>query len=353
MTVFTNGHHKPVHRNNHAGHDYAPYKISRPHSIHGPGSLAQRSMDNLTLSGGFGSTTSMLSTAFSNLHRGDERLVRSAHGSPGLYPSRFDRFDRFGQLPNLDLNFPAYNTSVTSSPSGDEYTQAFPSTFEPYTSHIEEPPRSAPINPSIYNWSAGDLPLNVGTLPSTYNQPQSYASFDHSHVSAADLTASSGDLSDVEDFGAQGVISPNLGRGSPFISSPTDNAGQYGVNDSFQHVQGAFNPMFDTITMESFTPRSPGSPFDPPEFSTNISPDPEAFTRRAITIQEAQKLAHPGYTSVPITVHNPIVRQPIIPITAAPTSDPPWAAEYLVAGDEESAFILQPSMQIPSQSWMA
>lgn len=355
MTIFTNGHHKPVHRNNHAGHDYSPYKISRPHSIHGHGSLAQRSMENLTLNSGYGNSNSMFTTALSNLHRGEERLVRSAHGSPGLYPSRFDRldrFDRFGQLPNLDLNFPAYNTSVTSSPSGDEYTQSFPSTFEPYTSQIEEPPRSAPINASFHNWSAGDLPLDVGTLPSTYNQPPSYASFDHSHVSGADLTTSSGELSDVEDFGPQTVISPNLGRESPFIASPTDNVGRYGSSEPFPNVQGAFNPMFDTITMEPFTPRSPGSPFDPHELSTTISPDSEPFTRHAITVQEAQKLAHAGYTSVPITVHNPIAGQPVIPITtAAPTSDPSWAAEYLAAEDE-SAFIIQPSIQIQRQTWM-
>lgn len=78
LTVFANGHHKPCHRNNNSAHvSGLPYKIPRPHTLHGhaafsalsqekstrsqPEPPATRSMDTLSLSNNdfhtmFGST---------------------------------------------------------------------------------------------------------------------------------------------------------------------------------------------------------------------------------------------------------------------------------------------------------
>jgi hypothetical protein len=68
LTVFSNGHHKPCHRNNNTAHvSGAPYKIPRPHTLHGHSAFAAlnqggssynsksetpatRSMDTLSLS---------------------------------------------------------------------------------------------------------------------------------------------------------------------------------------------------------------------------------------------------------------------------------------------------------------
>ena len=347
MTVFTNGHHKPVHRNNHAGHDFAPYKIPRPHSIHGPGSFAQRSMDNISSMSTYANPNSIYSTALSNLQHESQRLVRSAHGSPGLYPTRFDQFS---PLTNLDLNFPAYNTSITSSPSGDEYTRPFQSAFESIP--IEEAPRSAPLTNPGYDWSAMDLPLDVGALPATYNQPPSYASFDQSHISGQEMAnPSSADLSEVEDYLTQGLVSPTLGEESPFVPSPQE---KYSSTESFHsnNQTATFNPSLDAMTMNSFVPPSPTSPFDPHELSNGISPDPEAFTRHGITVQDAQKLAHPCYSATPsVKVHNPVSGQSGIAMTTSPTSDPSWAAAYNV-GDEDTGFVHQ-SMGLHDANWMA
>lgn len=48
LTVFANGHHKPVHRNNNAAHESgAPYKLPRSHTTHGHSNIARRSVDSL------------------------------------------------------------------------------------------------------------------------------------------------------------------------------------------------------------------------------------------------------------------------------------------------------------------
>ena len=47
LTVFANGHHKPCHRNNNLAHTSgAPYRIPRPHTLHGALSFAQATRDN-------------------------------------------------------------------------------------------------------------------------------------------------------------------------------------------------------------------------------------------------------------------------------------------------------------------
>ena len=52
ITVFTNGHHKPVHRKNHAAHECGmPYKMPVPRHVNEPdlSKAARRSVDNLAL----------------------------------------------------------------------------------------------------------------------------------------------------------------------------------------------------------------------------------------------------------------------------------------------------------------
>lgn len=90
-TIFTNGHHKPVHKFNDAHHQLgAPYKIpSRSNSLHGHRELAQRSTDNLLLT----KTArpfheSPLHNSISEAMQIVERKVRSEHNSPVLGPAR-------------------------------------------------------------------------------------------------------------------------------------------------------------------------------------------------------------------------------------------------------------------------
>jgi hypothetical protein len=115
LTVFANGHHKPVHKFNHAAHESgAPYKIPRPHSIHGSSAIARKSTDSLPSA--FPPTDDR-SQVFDSIYdaQQEERLVRSEHGSPGMRPT-FNELN--SQLPQLDL---LYYPNVTSSPASDAF----------------------------------------------------------------------------------------------------------------------------------------------------------------------------------------------------------------------------------------
>ena len=333
ITHFSNGHHKPVHRHNHASQDCAPYKLPRPHSIHGPSSLFPRSSDDLPLTESSGKYPSIFADNLASLQQEDRRLVRSAQGSPGLNP--LANFDQFNQLPPLDLSYPAYNTSLTSSPAADDYNQAYQN-FESCTPNTEDqPPLSAPLAGPSYSWTALDLPLDGGAFASATSQPPSYASLDQSHLSRPGLTtASSADVSEVGDFaGAQGVPSPGFAEGSPYI--PQDNTnltGNYNLStESFplpSATSAALNTNFDTSSIESFVPQASVSPLDPTDLS--IKPDPDAFhTHHGMTVQEAQKLAHPGLVSAGLDV-----APTSAPLTTAPTSDPLWGAPYSGPDDD-------------------
>ena len=342
MTHFANGHHKPIHRHNHTSQDCAPYKIPRPHSIHGSSSLAQKSVDDLPLTPASADQRSVFSDAFPGLQFENQRLVRSAHGSPGLRP--VNRFDQLNLPSPLDLSYPAFNTSLTSSPVGEEYNTAYQNLD--YVTANDEQPMLGPVPDQSFDWSARDLPLDGGSFASVYGQPPSYASLDQSHVSRPEMTTtSSADVSEIGDFAAQGIPSPGYTDGSPYVASPPENGTppvQYTTNDGFSGISTtALSANFDALTPESFAPQT-ASPFDPNDLS--IKPDPEAFTRHGITVQEAQKLAHPGFA---VGGNNPI---PMSQPAATPTSDPLWASAYIGA-DEDPGFPDMRSMH--DQNWIS
>ncbi|KAI4143298.1 MAG: hypothetical protein LQ340_007053 [Diploschistes diacapsis] len=347
ITQFANGHHKPVHRLNHAGHDCAPYKIPRPHSIHGSSSLVQRPLDDLPLDNS-SNGQSLFPDYLSSLQQDNQRLVRSAQGSPGLNP--LVKFDHFNQLPPLDPSYPAYNTSLASSPATDDCNQTYQN-FDSYTSPQEDqPPLCTPLSGPSYVWTALDLPLGRGDFAAASSQPPSYASLDQSHLSRPDLTtASSADVSEVGDFAAQGVPSPGFADGSPFIPSPAKNIITNGYNLSTEsfHVpnpSGGLGTNFDTSSIESFVPQANASPFDPTDLS--IKPDPDAFTRHGLTVQDVQKMAHPGLDSTGIDI-----APAAAPMAAVPTSDPLWAATY--TGAEDEAGFVPSSRPYRDQNWIS
>ena len=97
LTIFTNGHHKPVHKHNNMAHKCGlPYVVPRAHSIHGPSpsGLANRSVDNLP-------HTNTIDALHSESHIKDsmvsaqqeQRRVKSEHGSPVLSPETIAQSD--------------------------------------------------------------------------------------------------------------------------------------------------------------------------------------------------------------------------------------------------------------------
>ena len=357
VTHFANGHHKPVHRHNHAGQECAPYKIPRPHSIHGPSSLSLHPYEDSSVNQTSDTYPSFFTDKWANIQQDDQRLVRSAHGSPGL--NAFSKFEQFNSVPSLDLSYPAYNTSLTSSPAAEDYNQSYQK-FDTYTSTPEDqPPLSAPLSGPSYAWSALDLPLDGGAFTSTSSQPPSYASLDQSHLSRPGLTtASSADASEIGDYAIphNGVPSPGFAEGSPYVPSPAENNSSNGIasntaynlsTDSFpidaattggsvaaavSMALGANNSSFETSSVESFIPsHHSASPFDPTDLSIK-PPNSESFTHHGLTVQDAQKMAHPsiaGGSSIDI------VPTGNTSLNSAPTSDPLWAATFAGGEDEE------------------
>ena len=89
ITVFTNGHHKPVHRKNHAAHECGmPYKIPMPRShIEQPVSnVARRSVDSLALDNNMPYQPSGFTPQTSGPFNTERRKSKSEQPSPRLSP---------------------------------------------------------------------------------------------------------------------------------------------------------------------------------------------------------------------------------------------------------------------------
>lgn len=215
LTVFANGHHRPCHRNNNSAHvSGAPYKIPRPHTLHGPSAFAAfaqggpqygqpespapRSMDTLSLSNNdfhamFGSTLrsavevpltpasgSIDTTGFTDsLFTGRS----STFGQGGHSPTESHLSDSIATpqwpwtsgMPSATRNF-GYG-SLSTSPSQD----CLPNLDSEWAI-----PSAGLANPT---WSAGDLPLDPSKLTDNLVQPISQSG--ESKQSAPGLTTSS------------------------------------------------------------------------------------------------------------------------------------------------------------------
>jgi len=196
LTVFSNGHHKPVHKHNNMAHKCGlPYVVPRAHSIHGPSpsGLANRSVDNLP-------HTSAIDALHSESHIKDsivsaqqeQRMVKSEHGSPLTSPtSNLEQLN--GLLPPLDLsNIPG------------EYTFLSVDNYSAIPDH-EQPLFSAGLSAASIDWSHYDgLDFNNDNfVASSYSQAPSFNGFDFSSIDqpALTTTSTSGEISEVEDFG--------------------------------------------------------------------------------------------------------------------------------------------------------
>ena len=340
--MFASGHHKHVNRHNHAGHDCSPYKIHhRPHSIHGHLGLGQRSMDSLQFRPADNAISH--SNDFASV-RQDERLVRSAQGSPGLQP--VTRLEQFRQLPELDMSYPVFNTSVTSSPVTDDHGYQQYNLIDQYASPSEDTaPPSAPLAMPTVEWHASELPLSTGNYSSTYSHPPSYASFDQGGLSRPALTtSSSGEVSEADEYMTKGVSSPGILDGSPYPTSLGEQGslGPYSLSkDSFGSMTPP--PILSTNLsgggMDPFMQRPIASPLDLNDLGNGSEIEADLFTRHGITVQEAQKLAHAGSRSE-------VMGSDFVHTVPRPTSDPLWASAYT---EDEGGY--SPAGNYPDGTW--
>lgn len=288
LTVFTNGHHKPVHKHNDSAHKCGlPYKIPIPHSV--PGSdYARRSTDSLPLIRKKEESYSQLHESISSAQQ-EPRLVRSEHGSPEPRPRTYAS----KKVTPLDLPYSNLNGGMARYSDLQDYAQS-PSPFDNYFSAEEQPPAlSAGLSMPPVDWSA--LDLDNGAFSAAYSQPPSYTSYDHSTVGRSALTtSSSGDLSDVGDY-----ISHIPQRSSILHGLPSSSAEELSYN---RHSSSSFTSLPQTAMLSSSNLHSldyeaflnaAASPkrFEEPSISTPFSPG--SFAKHGFTVHDAQKLAHP------------------------------------------------------------
>ena len=330
LTVFTNGHHKPVHKlNDSAHHCGIPYKIPIPHSVPGNSDSvkesARRSTDSLPLPRTMEQAPKQLQESICSAQQ-EVRLVRSEHGSPK--PRALPRYEGIdGSLTPLDLSYPSFNHGMPS-PIPDEYN--YPTKYEPYfPSQDEAPILSAGLISPVEDWSAVDLPLDNGAFSATYSQPASYTSFDHNIGQPGLTTSSSGEVSEVDDYISQYPVKREqvtevddytsqypLKREQ--VSEVDDYISQYplkreqvtstspGVSESSAYRLSSASS-YMSIPQASMLSDSNLNSHDmdtylhatasPTELEKSEYPGPlgsGTFSRHGFTVQEAQKLAHPN-----------------------------------------------------------
>jgi hypothetical protein len=222
LTIFSNGHHKPVHKHNHLAHNCAPYKIPKPHSIHGSSDVARRSVDSLPATNAVdgGLSASPISDSIISAQQ-EVRRIKSEHTSPEIRAtSNFDQQN--GQLQPLDLSFSNFGTSQLDSCAIYDY----------WSPDTDTPIYSAGLIMPSSDWTALDLPLDGNAFdPTSVRAP--YV-FDYNNIVQPALTnSSSGEPSEVDDFIP---VSDTLSYGPPSLVPNSDSSESYegGETESYR-----------------------------------------------------------------------------------------------------------------------
>lgn len=206
LTVFRDGHHKPMHKHNDMAHKCGlPYTIPRSHTIQGTSELAQRSADHLPLNLNQGALDApFFNTGADFDNFSSRRRVKSEHGSPELVA--IPAPEPFGsEVTPLDLTpLSALDTANTADPLNSYILQ------DPYQDGwLASPDTDFSVSAGAFNappvdWSS--FPLPSAGISTSVSQAPSYASFDLNNVSSnpsyPGLTgSSSGEASEVEEVG--------------------------------------------------------------------------------------------------------------------------------------------------------
>ena len=228
ITVFTKGHHKPVHRKNHLAHEAGmPYKIPMPRSQteHDVSAAARRSVDSLALDNNMPFQPSGFTPQTSAPFNTGRRKSKSEQPSPKIVPvGRCDGGLGDAKLHSIDfstLSQTPTNQSIASNAS-DSY--GFPA-FDPM---------SGVTDASYDSWSAlpsadsSIMPNNnpFGVWP-THNESTNLAQPALTAASSG-TTSESDEMPQVDD--SYDFAMPNIqedARGFNSVSLPSGNSPQF------------------------------------------------------------------------------------------------------------------------------
>ncbi|EDU40961.1 copper fist dna binding domain protein [Pyrenophora tritici-repentis] len=220
LTVFANGHHKPCHRNNNSAHiSGLPYKIPRPHTLHGHSAFAALSQDKGSRSKPEASTTRSMDThsvsnndyhtMFGSTQRcADKPLTPNAAGSldafsfPDMFSNQTAVYSQEGASPdsNVSDTFPSQqwpwinNITPVNSTFGVGSLSTSPSQDCLPNLEADWVTSSAGFDPI---WSATDLPLDPSKFNDDLAQPISHSG--ESKQSGPGLTVASSAHSEIGD----------------------------------------------------------------------------------------------------------------------------------------------------------
>lgn len=193
ITVFTNGHHKPVHRKNHAAHECGmPYKMpmQRSHTEHNVSVAARRSVDSLALDSNMFYQPSDYNPQTSAPFNTERRRSKSEQPSPKISPSS-QTCNGLGDAKLTSIDFSTLSQTQTnqsmqsatsetfSFPSYDQMTGVTDGSYDPWSALPSADSTGIPNN----------NPFGVWPTP-----------IDNSNLAQPALTAaSSGSTSEIDD----------------------------------------------------------------------------------------------------------------------------------------------------------
>ncbi|RMZ74935.1 hypothetical protein DV737_g5602, partial [Chaetothyriales sp. CBS 132003] len=330
-TVFTNGHHKPVHKFNDSHNQFgSPYRI--PARSHGQQEAAQRSSDSLPLTNI--TTRPQLESPLHSIMNADAtRQVRSEHNSPMLTPTLLapSNFDIPPFVPALD-----YSSAFTNNRpdhlgrSGlgqlDEIPRDWFMSYEEAQQY--QPPKWANDGFSDSPDSSNAAIIRTGQFGGLSQQASPMAAYDP-FTQFAFLhnasNASSGEVSEVEDFSPANPR-PSVPRSFSQEASNNDlssNGGDEMSADQYRHSSASSyygSPhaalLANGMAYRDGLPRPP-APRQPDAGSAVASA--AANHLHPFTVHEAQEYAHMN--------DGPSVQQvtrPAMP-TASMADDPAWS----------------------------
>jgi hypothetical protein len=313
LTVFRDGHHKPMHKHNDMAHKCGmPYTIPRSQTLHSTSELAQRSADHLPLM----YDTFDLSNKASQGATSTQRLVKSEHGSPESAP--VPNLEQLGSsIPPLDLSsFQTYSSSASLESPLNAMT--FQDSYEPWfaSPDTEVSVNSAALNAPSVDWSS--FPLSSADVSGTKtSQPPSYASLEQNNGSNGNIpnsfnysgiaTSSSGEISEVDDFGPL----PSLGTSSNDLHdlhsvSDTSDVDHYRVSSASSFINLPQAQMLSSNNLESINiddflkSANESTAAIEQQLQATMGLEMKSIpAQHAYTVEQAQMYAHSEPTSAP------------------------------------------------------
>lgn len=173
ITVFQNGHHKPVHRKNHAAHECGmPYKMPRQCADPNVSTAARRSVDSLALDTYQAMQPSAYMPLTSAPFRAERRKSKSEQPSPKMagLPDAFNDFGD-GKLSSIDfgtLSQTQTNQSVQSAtsasfglPSFDPMSGVNDGSYDPWSTYPSADSMTMPNNNPFTVWPTNNENMHM------------------------------------------------------------------------------------------------------------------------------------------------------------------------------------------------